>query len=201
MLQDIYNILSKIAVDVQPPENVAINTTDNIHTIQNFGYNLNPKHYGSYEYAISLKVDVDYNIENLVKTVLTVHFGNILPKLIREVDKNQEIENLKAQIKNEQHALQIDIDNLNQACLDLNQENDGLRNNLQAKEQECEELKQWKKDAENLFKTQTDNADKIINRYKLALESIEHICRNVLDDDYIRNLAFALSDIINKAKE
>ena len=39
------------------------------------------------------------------------------------------------------------------------------------------------------------------NNYKQALDSIENICRNVLDDDYIRNLAFALLDIINKAKE
>lgn len=88
VLQDIYNILSKIAVDVQPPENVSINTSNNIHTIQNFGYNLNPKHYGSYEYAISLKIGVDYNIKNLTATVLTAHIGNIFPKIIREVDKN-----------------------------------------------------------------------------------------------------------------
>lgn len=47
----------------------------------------------------------------------------------------EEIEKLKAQIENEKQALQIDIDNLNQACLDLNQENDDLRNKLQAKEQ------------------------------------------------------------------
>lgn len=53
-------------------------------------------------------------------------------------------------------------------CLELQQK-------LQAKEQECEELKQWKKDAENLFKTQTDNADKIINRNKQALEEIRKI--------------------------
>jgi hypothetical protein len=88
VLQDIYNILSQIAVDVQPPENVSINTSNNIHTIQNFGYNLNPKHYGSYEYAISLKIGVDYNIKNLTATVLTAHLGNIFPKIIREVDEN-----------------------------------------------------------------------------------------------------------------
>lgn len=88
VLQDIYNILSQIAVDVQPPQNVSISTSNNIHTIQNFGYNLNPKHYGSYEYAISLKIGVDYNIKNLTATVLTAHIGNIFPKLIREVDKN-----------------------------------------------------------------------------------------------------------------
>lgn len=88
VLQDIYNILSQIAVDVQPPENVSINTSNNIHTIQNFGYNLNPKHYGSYENAISLKIGVDYNIKNLTATVLTAHIGNIFPKIIREVDEN-----------------------------------------------------------------------------------------------------------------
>lgn len=47
----------------------------------------------------------------------------------------EEIEKLKAQIENEKQALQIAIDNLNQACLDLNQENDDLQNKLQAKEQ------------------------------------------------------------------
>lgn len=52
----------------------------------------------------------------------------------------EEIKKLKVQIENEKQALQIDIDNLNQACLDLNQENDDLQNKLQAKEQECEEL-------------------------------------------------------------
>lgn len=49
---------------------------------------------------------------------------------------------------------------------------------LKRKEQECEELKQWKKDAENLFKTQTDNADKIINKYKQALKKIDLIKRH-----------------------
>ena len=52
----------------------------------------------------------------------------------------EENEKLKNQIKNEKQALQIDIDNLNQACLDLSQENDDLLNKLQAKKQECEEL-------------------------------------------------------------
>ena len=40
------------------------------------------------------------------------------------------------------------------------------------KEQECEELKQWKKGVENLFKAQIDNTDKITNRYKQALDEI-----------------------------
>ena len=54
---------------------------------------------------------------------------------------SEEIEKLKVQIENEKQALQIDIDNLNQACLDLNQENDDLLNKLKSKEQEYEELK------------------------------------------------------------
>lgn len=45
-------------------------------------------------------------------------------------------------------------------------------------EQECEELKQWKKDAENLFETQTDNADKIINQYKQAITDIKYACED-----------------------
>lgn len=57
---------------------------------------------------------------------------------------------------------------------------------LQAKEQECEKLKQWKKDAENLFKTQTDNADKIVNRYKQVLNKIKDIC-NTYQREYMVN--------------
>lgn len=97
-----------------------------------------------------------------------------------------------------------------------------LQDKLQAKEKECEELKQWKKDAENLFKTQTDNADKIINRYKRTLDKIKKIASKhyISIDDYnkIRNnkwvYAFSkgyatarwelinlIQNIINKAKE
>lgn len=54
---------------------------------------------------------------------------------------------------------------------------------LQRKEQECKELKQWQEDAENILKTQLDNFDKVENRYKQALDKIEEICikRNYLD--------------------
>ena len=48
-----------------------------------------------------------------------------------------------------------------------------LLGKLARKEQECGELKQWKKGAENLFKAQIDNTDKITNRYKQALDEIE----------------------------
>ena len=50
-----------------------------------------------------------------------------------------------------------------------------LQERLKRKEQECEKLKRWKKGAENLFKTQIDNTDKITNRYKQALDEIEEI--------------------------
>lgn len=48
---------------------------------------------------------------------------------------------------------------------------------LKAKEQECEELKQWKKSAENLFKAQIDNPDEIINQYKQAIDMIKEYCK------------------------
>ena len=50
-----------------------------------------------------------------------------------------------------------------------------LNKMVEAKEQECEELKQWKKGAESLFKAQIDNTDKIINQYKQALDEIKEI--------------------------
>ncbi len=116
----------------------------------------------------------------------------------------EENEKLKAQIENEKQALQIYIDNLNQACLDLNQENDDLLNKLQAKEQECEKLKQWKEDAENLFKTQTDNADKIINRYKQTLNKIKNSLKTIMETNRVYPLQANLQkvlNIINKVKE
>lgn len=68
---------------------------------------------------------------------------------------------------------------------------------LKRKEQECEELKQWKKDAENLFRTQTDNVDKIINRYKQALDKIEVRIQLENADDCL----FDVMEIIESVKE
>lgn len=77
--------------------------------------------------------------------------------------------------ENKCKALEIDFHN----CLNILEQKKcpiyKLKQQLQEKEKECEELKQWKKDAENLFKTQTDNFDKIINRNKQALEEIRKI--------------------------
>ena len=52
-----------------------------------------------------------------------------------------------------------------------------LEEKLLRKEQECEELKQWKKGAESLFKAQIDNTDKIINQYKQALDEMKKIAK------------------------
>lgn len=94
-----------------------------------------------------------------------------------------------------------------------------LKQQLQAKEQECEELKQWKEDAENLFKTQTDNADKIINRYKQALNEIKNVIKSLENENILTFPDLSLQDnvkaimgqcnsgykdildIINKAKD
>lgn len=38
-------------------------------------------------------------------------------------------------------------------------------------------------------------------KYKQALNDIEGICRQLLDDEYIRSVAESLIDIINKAKD
>ena len=90
-----------------------------------------------------------------------------------------ENEQLKVQIKNEKQALQIDIDNLNQACLDLNQENDDLRNKLKAKEQECEELKEiiQRHDNDNnaLLKEVEDELCEYYRRYIKCLAEIKEI--------------------------
>lgn len=163
VLQDIYNILSQIAVDVQPPQNVSISTSNNIHTIQNFGYNLNPKHYGSYEYAISLKIGVDYNIKNLTATVLTAHIGNIFPKIIREVDENtnyttqKDFSEFMSKVENSERMTAKEFEQF----LQLKEENKRLSSDLdferskrKTKGQECEELK------------------KEINGYKTIIEKI-----------------------------
>lgn len=88
-------------------------------------------------------------------------------------DKNQEIEKLKAQIENEKQALQIDIDNLNQACLDLSQENEDLLNKLQAKEQEVKRLKKENQYHINTychFKNEIKKHKKAVHKYKVALQ-------------------------------
>ncbi len=91
-----------------------------------------------------------------------------------------------------------------------------LYKQLKRKEQECEELKQWKEDAENLFKTQTDNADKIINRYKHTLDEIEENIKAMNNECFYDDICecnncdmkngctyyrkFNILNIINKAK-
>lgn len=68
--KDTYNILKGVAANVQPPENVAISTINNKHHIIHFAYDLNPNHFGSYEFSISFSIAVDYDIKDLEKIVL-----------------------------------------------------------------------------------------------------------------------------------
>ena len=43
--------------------------------------------------------------------------------------------------------------------------------------------------------------EEVNEKYKQALDEIEDVCRNILDDDYMRSVAESLLEIINKAKE
>lgn len=111
----------------------------------------------------------------------------------------EEIKKLKVQIENEKQALQIDIDNLNQACLDLNQENDDLQNKLQAKEQEIEILK-----TQNIALQTMEFEEK--KKYKKALKRIEHLvthafCLTIGTNKDTANLAQQIMRIVAKAKD
>lgn len=78
-----------------------------------------------------------------------------------------------------------------------------LQNKLYKKEQECEELKQWKKGAESLFKAQIDNTDKIINRYKQTPDEIKKTCLFKIENRQfvLPNVWQHFLNIINKAKD
>lgn len=134
-------------------------------------------------------------------------------RLTKDIERlSDENGKLKSQIKNEKQALQIDIDNLNQACLDLNQENDDLLNKLQTKEQECEELKR-----EIAFGNNGKLSDKIRaivfknlnnenSKYKQVLDEIEEFCEEILANilHYSQGTVITaenINNIIKKIKE
>lgn len=61
-------------------------------------------------------------------------------RLTKDIERlSGENEKLKSQIENEKQALQIDIDNLNQACLDLSQENEELKHQIEDVDTLCSE--------------------------------------------------------------
>ena len=62
-----------------------------------------------------------------------------------------------------------------------------LKEKLLRKEQECEELKQFKEDAEQMLKDQLDYFDKTKNRYKQTLTEIKEIIKQgvKIHDDII----------------
>lgn len=100
VLEDTYNILKKVATCVQHPSTVGIYTTNNKHSIKYFRYNTNPEYKGYFEHSISFEIDVDYKIEDLIKTVLTLHIENIIPKLIKEMDINIDINTIECKFYN-----------------------------------------------------------------------------------------------------
>lgn len=88
---------------------------------------------------------------------------------------------------------------------------------LARKTQECEELKKqvvrcsegWgKADCEKNWYQQAEQAKQEENHdltmklysYRKALEEIEYICRQLLDNDFIRSEALSILDIISEAK-
>lgn len=73
----------------------------------------------------------------------TKAIAELAKKSQRLTSENRELEQkneeLKAQIENEKQALQIDIDNLNKACLDLSQENEELKHQIEDVDTLCSE--------------------------------------------------------------
>lgn len=230
VLEDTYNILKKVATCVQHPSTVGIYTTNNKHSIKYFRYNTNPEYKGYFEHSISFEIDVDYKIEDLIKTVLTLHIENIIPKLIKEMDINIDINTIECKFynngicaspinKKECHCKNIPTEWCYfKQLARAKEENKELKAQLEQQKKENKEFKEKLSQVKDIteplnselpedkvireiFLIVNDCINKKVNPYKQALDSVEHICKNVLDDDYIRNLAFALLDIINKAKE
>ena len=104
------------------------------------------------------------------------YYNHINYRLEQLVQKTQECE----QIKEKYEALKLE-----------NQEGYEIVAELK---QECEELKRK-------VKLMMDCLDCKVDEYKEALDEIEEICRQLLDDDYIRSVAESLIDIISRAKE
>lgn len=87
----------------------------------------------------------------------------------------KQLQRKKQGLFNEKQAAQIDIDNLNRACLELRQE-------LEEREQECEKLK--KQEYENLklirdYFNRVRYLDCELDHYKQVLEKIEEICEHI----------------------
>lgn len=110
------------------------------------------------------------------------------------------------ELKNEKEAARIDLEILNQACLDL-------RNELEEKEQECEELKkfyeEWNSQIPTITNTignlqlQTKAWTETASCYKQALEKIDNIVTSAgfgLDDKAILSLVKPILKIINEVK-
>lgn len=80
-----------------------------------------------------------------------------------------------------------------------------LQEQLKRKEQECEQLKATIVEAEEAPICFRCSEEPCIrqerDKYKQTLNEIEDICRNILDDDYMRSVAESIFEIINKEEE
>ena len=87
-------------------------------------------------------------------------------------------------------------------CADCNKSNDCSKSpncyfkQLVRKTQECEELKNKIKKLRKNIALEIGTSD----RYRNALEEIEEICHQLLDDEFIRSEAKSILDIINKVE-
>lgn len=270
VLEDTYNILKKVATCVQHPSTVGIYTTNNKHSIKYFRYNTNPEYKGYFEHSISFEIDVDYKIEDLIKTVLTLHIENIIPKLIKEMDINIDINTIECKFynngicaspinKKECHCKNIPTEwcyfkqraRVKEELEEIKKEFqiEYLQDNTTGKrtyrsltlldvEQERDELKTKVKYLHSFLRNRynygtfrpmwgayllkhlfnenlgdffdeeaykmadtIEEKEKQLSRHEQAFVILEDICRNLLDDEYTRNIATCLLDIINKAKE
>lgn len=74
--------------------------------------------------------------------------------------------------------------------------NDCYYKQLTLKTQECDELKEKIKKLRKNIALEIGTSD----RYRNALEEIEEICHQLLDDEFIRSEAKSILDIINKVE-
>lgn len=87
-----------------------------------------------------------------------------------------------------------------QECEELKEKYEALKLENQEGYEIVDELKQECEELKRKVKLMMDCLDCKVDEYKEALDEIEEICRQLLDDDYIRSVAESLIDIISRAK-
>ena len=80
---------------------------------------------------------------------------------------------------------------------------DTAESKIKQYKQEIKELKEWQQANQptGICETCTAKSVEDMYKYKQALDEVEYVCRNLLDDDYMRNVAESILNIINKMEE